>query len=1216
MAMIFSNWWKNIQELNWAQGAEVTKTGAEAAKVVFDLAKVINDQKPKAEDLKRYIGQISSLLDVINAPLGQIAGSVIPFAPIAITTLKLIVDATKKEPSLESCVILVSQVAYLESLKAILKEDFQLQQQIDQDSAVSETLARQIKKLGEQEFEEREAKKAILYFHESKLAEAFNQVLQQRLQEAGLIEADAKTVTERVARKTNEYMLSELVKVGDKVKQLVEWYRVGGKEQLEKYFSLDDYLEQEIKPKPEEKIFDETHITFRDLYVPLQVKELDDKNDVTSQIEEFVNSILFPIDKNKPKQVLFIQGEAGRGKSVFCRMFADWVRQNLHPSFTPILIRLRDVRVLKDNLTETLENYLENVDFVQSDSGWLTDKNTRFLFLLDGFDELLLEGRANGLKEFLEQVEKFQKDSSCHHQFIVTGRPLALQGIDRLLSQTKSLKRVELQPMNDSIRQTWLNKWEAKVGTQEANDFEQFLQACPDEIKDNLAREPLLLYLLARMHREQRLNVQMFANAEGIKAKIRIYDQSVKWVLEEQRKDKNFDLTKLEKEDLRQFMTEAALCVVQSGNESAKVAMLETRLKVSNSPAAKLIPQARDNSQENKKLLNNLLTAFYIKPASGDKDGSVEFVHKSFSEFLFAERLIESFVDWTTKISKRHREENSVSTEVMDREIYDLFGYGNLTPEIVEYLMGLFAESSEFQKVHDLDNNDAVIVIATEGKQSQSLVSPDKCVSPNVERFCQLFERLEYFYFRWCDGEFIDAEDANLPQMKKKQLREQLPDRENHLGLRQVDVCTGLNVMILLLELNRYAQKDDLKDKIIFYPCGKPDSDKFDSARLLAIIGYSHCLGVDAFRKNLRLFLSRADLSGADLSRADLSLAFLSRADLSNADLSGVNLGRADLIGANLSGANLSDAYLSLAFLSRANLSGADLSGADLSRAFLSGANLSRANLSGADLSRADLSDAYLSGANLSGANLSGADLSRADLSDAYLSGANLSRADLSLAFLSRANLSGADLSGADLSGADLSRANLSGANLEAVVWDNETKWLNAERLHEAVGVSPNLAQDPAFAAAVSLSQNISAAKVSWDKAISLVKEGNAKEANNAFKQAVNLDPSLKKSAEYWHSICWVGSLHGHAKGILKYCEKAVTLDPDNKDYQDSRGLARVLTNDLVGALEDFRAAVDSGALDYSEDVKQRRLRWIEALELGNNPLTPEELKELRQAEG
>jgi uncharacterized protein YjbI with pentapeptide repeats len=1147
MAKILSNWWKNIQGLNWGQGVEVTKTGAEAAKVVFDLAKAINEQKPKAEDLKPYIAQISSLLDVINAPLGQIASSVIPFTPIAITTLKLIVDATKKEPSPESCVILVSQVAYVESLQAILQEDSQLQQQINQDSAVSETLARQIKKLGEQEFEEREAKKAILYFHESKLAEAFNQVLQLRLQEAGLIEAEAKTVTERVARKTNEYMLSALVEVGDKVKQLVEWYRVGGKEQLEKYLSIDDYLEQEIKPKPEEKIFDETHITFRDLYVQLQVKELDNKNDVSLELEGLVKLMLYNPDVNKEKQVLFIQGEAGRGKSVFCRMFADWVRQNLHPSFTPILIRLRNVRILKDNLTDTLNNYLENVDFIQSDSGWLTDKNTRFLFLLDGFDELLLEGRANGLKEFLEQVEKFQKDSFCHHQFLVTGRPLALQGIDRLLSQTKSLKRVELQPMDDSIRQTWLNKWEAKVGTQEANDFQQFLQACPDEIKNKLAREPLLLYLLARMHREQRLNVQMFVNAEGIKAKIRIYNESVKWVLEEQRKsddkDENLRLTQLETEDLRQFMTEAALCVVQSGNESAKVAMLEIRLKVSNSPAAKLIPQARENSPENKKLLNNLLTAFYIKAASGDKDGSVEFVHKSFSEFLFAERLIESFVDWTTKISKRQREEDAVSTEVMDREIYDLFGYGNLTPDIVEYLMGLFAESSEFQ---------------------------------DVELLCQLFERLEHFYFRWCDGEFIDAEDANLPQMKKKQLREQLPDRENHLGLRQVDVCTGLNVMILLLELHRYAQrKDHLKDKITFYPCGKPDTNKFDSARLLAIIGYSHCLGVDAFNENLGLFLSDANLRGANLSDA--------------------NLIRANLRGANLRGANLSDANLI-----RADLRGADLIGAYLIRADLIGAYLIRADLISANLSRADLSRADLSRANLRGANLRGA-----NLSDAYLRGADLRGADLRGADLRGADLRSADLRGADLRGADLSDAYLSDAYLKALVWNSDTKWFNTKGLHEAVNVSPELAQNPAFAAAVSLSQGIS-----------LVKEGKVKEAQNAFRQALSFDSSLNDSAEYWNSICWVGSVHGHAEDVLTCCEQAVTLDPDNKRYQDSRGLARVLTGDLVGALEDFRAAVDSGKFDDSEDVKRRRLRWIEALELGNNPLTPEELKELRQAEG
>jgi hypothetical protein len=741
---------------------------------------------------------------------------------------------------------LVSQAAYLESFQAILKNEPQLVGRIGESSA-SKSIERAIEDLGKREFDERDAKKAILYFHESQLAEAFNDVLQQRLQQAGLSEAEARTLTERVARKTNEYLIPALVEVGASVERLVKWYSAGGKEQLEKYLSIEEYLDTEIRPKPDEYIFDEEdekQITFRDLYVPLQVKLLDIKGEPIRDaelvdIEEWVRTKLD--DAQKDKTVLFIQGEAGRGKSVFCRMFAEQVRQMLHPTFTPIVIRLRHLKVLENSLSETLENYLDAFDFVKSDSGWLTDKNTRFLFLLDGFDELLLEGRASGgLQEFLQQVELFGHNS--HHRFLVTGRPLALQGIERLLSQTKRLERVELQPMDDSMRQTWLDKWAAKVGTQEAEDFQEFLQACPAEIQDNLAREPLLLYLLGRMHREQRLNVQMFAEAqEEIKAKIRIYDEAVKWVLDKQREDENLRLAGLESEDLRRFMTEAALCVVQSGKECAKVAMLEARLKDSNDPIAALIQKARQDTPletlKEERVINNLLTAFYIKPASGDKGGSVEFTHKSFGEFLFAERLVESFLDWTRKVKRRYREEDDVSTEAMDKQIYDLLGYGSLTPEIVDYLRGLWAESPELD-------------------------------------FIRLFERLQDFYLRWCDGEFMDAppDKENLPQFKKEQLRKQLPERETYLGLRQVDVYVGLNVMILLLELYRYAQaKDKLKDQVVFHPCGQPNTEKFDRTRLLSIIGYGQCLGAYVYNRILGIFLRGAILSFADLSGADFS---------------------------------------------------------------------------------------------------------------------------------------------------------------------------------------------------------------------------------------------------------------------------------------------------------------------------------------------------------
>ncbi|MBD2384324.1 hypothetical protein [Cylindrospermum sp. FACHB-282] len=132
----------DIRELNLGQGVEAVKTGADAAKAVLDLAKAVKEQK----SLNPYIGEIASLLDILNSPLGQIAGTVIPFAPIALTIIKLIADQTQKELSLVQCVALVSQAAYLESFRAIITEKPELLQLIGKTPA-SDAVARLIKRI-------------------------------------------------------------------------------------------------------------------------------------------------------------------------------------------------------------------------------------------------------------------------------------------------------------------------------------------------------------------------------------------------------------------------------------------------------------------------------------------------------------------------------------------------------------------------------------------------------------------------------------------------------------------------------------------------------------------------------------------------------------------------------------------------------------------------------------------------------------------------------------------------------------------------------------------------------------------------------------------------------------------------------------------------------------------------------------------------------------
>src|SRR6476469_9417247 len=127
------------------------------------------------------------------------------------------------------------------------------------------------------------------------------------------------------------------------------------------------------------------------------------------------------------------------------------------------------------------------------------------------------------------------------------------------------------------------------------------------------------------------------------------------------------------------------------------------------------------------------------------------------------------------------------------------------------------------------------------------------------------------------------------------------------------------------------------------------------------------------------------------------------------------------------------------------------------------------------------------------------------------------------------------------------------------------------------------------------------------EQGISLVEEGKVQEAIDAYRQAQAYDPNLEVTAENWNSLCWFGSLHGYAADVLFACEKAMELNPNDAVYQDSRGLARGLTRDFEGAIEDFEARVK-----WRDDARAAsRKRWIEVLKAGENPFTAEEIQKL-----
>lgn len=136
-----------------------------------------------------------------------------------------------------------------------------------------------------------------------------------------------------------------------------------------------------------------------------------------------------------------------------------------------------------------------------------------------------------------------------------------------------------------------------------------------------------------------------------------------------------------------------------------------------------------------------------------------------------------------------------------------------------------------------------------------------------------------------------------------------------------------------------------------------------------------------------------------------------------------------------------------------------------------------------------------------------------------------------------------------------------------------------------------------------------------------LLNDNHPDRALTKLRNAIALKPDLEVSANTWNQICWRGSLDGKAALILSACNEAVTLSPDAGGIRDSRGLARALTGDKQGAIEDFQAYIqwlDRVNPKNAADRKVRRQRWISDLQAGKPPsaiFTQAVLEQLKKEE-
>ncbi|MEH2107486.1 tetratricopeptide repeat protein, partial [Nostoc sp.] len=167
-------------------------------------------------------------------------------------------------------------------------------------------------------------------------------------------------------------------------------------------------------------------------------------------------------------------------------------------------------------------------------------------------------------------------------------------------------------------------------------------------------------------------------------------------------------------------------------------------------------------------------------------------------------------------------------------------------------------------------------------------------------------------------------------------------------------------------------------------------------------------------------------------------------------------------------------------------------------------------------------------------------------------------------------------------------------------------------------------------------------AERSVDEGNSRLQEKKFKEALADYTEALKFDPKVEIPVDSWNTLCRQASLQEgngmelmifrlpvfiepalqsltslsiyyylqkQAADVLSACEKAVAFAPKDGNIRDSRGLARALTGNYQGAIEDFEAYI---AQTDDKDRKAQRQRWVKDLRAGKNPFTEAELKKLQ----
>ena len=631
--------------------------------------------------------------------------------------------------------------------------------------------------------------------------------------------------------------------------------------------------------------------------------------------------------------VRFISGGPGSGKSTFAKIFASRIANETDIPTLYIPLHLLDA---SDNIISATGKFVEGNRFLSGNPLDAKTGKNRLLIILDGLDELALQGKASSetANAFVDEVLRRIHEGNVQglqRQVIITGRTIAIQSVASKLRETKQISYVlpyflrEKEGFKDEhnlLGNDQRNDWWVLYGKAKGKNYESMPNELSRKSLEEITAQPLLNYLVALSYDRQRLS---FTDDTTLN---QIYADLINEVYCRQYEDGRVSVCvgDLSQVEFTRVLEEIALAIWHGDGRTATVSDIQKKCKAGG------IQRYLESFQEGAKAgVTRLLTAFYFRQSEGNKEGdpTFEFTHKSFGEYLTALRIIRVLRQIQTQIDRREKDPDDgwSEKESLSRWI-DFCSNTAMDPDLMRFI------SNEFLQI---DQNELLgwqnsITRLLTYNINHGLPITSGYADKGLRQLLNLFRNAEeallaiHFLLAKITGRItrLEFESETIFSEWISRLRGQRQGPNNKLCLYSLGF------------LNLSGSCFDAQD---FYGANFDSSIFFNSQ--MNMINFSEA--------NLRY----AKFEEAMLVRAHFEASNLYKADFSRARLDSAYLMRANLSGANLRKTALKDANFYGAVLIGANLIGADLVGANFENANLDGAEFGGALIDGANFDRA-----------------------------------------------------------------------------------------------------------------------------------------------------------------------------------------------------------------------------------------------------------------------